>query len=265
MRRESFQGILLGIVIMCAVFAFITIAWAAFSSTLTIGGQAQIKKTSWKVEFTSDYTGSAWTASESLTGASNASTNSTNASLTNANFAVTDALTVGGSGGDMLGELQQEGDKITYTFYVRNYGDFDSTVALSSGLISSGTNANDVSLTCKGLTQGSSPLISDSDAQTWCNAHIRAQLFAGPVGSSSGSTVGTNMVQVTSGFKYNLKAATPSDNLDVIEVKLVIEFIDDGDSSTNYTNNNADVIVASINNGSGITLNATQGTTAYGG
>ena len=48
-KEEKYQIILLGSVIICAIFTFMTIAWAAFSTTLKISGTATIKAQTWNV------------------------------------------------------------------------------------------------------------------------------------------------------------------------------------------------------------------------
>ena len=48
-KENKYQMILLGSVIICAIFTFVTIAWAAFSTTLQISGTATIKSQTWNV------------------------------------------------------------------------------------------------------------------------------------------------------------------------------------------------------------------------
>ncbi len=51
--KKGYQVILLSTVMICAVFTFVTIAWAAFNTTLTIGGTATVKAQKWNVYFKS--------------------------------------------------------------------------------------------------------------------------------------------------------------------------------------------------------------------
>jgi hypothetical protein len=51
--KKGYQAILLSAVMMCAVFTFVTIAWATFNTTLKIGGQATVKAQTWNVYFSS--------------------------------------------------------------------------------------------------------------------------------------------------------------------------------------------------------------------
>ena len=48
-KDEKYQIILLGSVIICAIFTFVTIAWAAFTTTLKISGTATVKAQTWNV------------------------------------------------------------------------------------------------------------------------------------------------------------------------------------------------------------------------
>ena len=46
------QNILLLTVVCCATLALISITWAAFSSTLTLSGNASVAAQSWDIDFT---------------------------------------------------------------------------------------------------------------------------------------------------------------------------------------------------------------------
>ncbi len=48
-KQNKYQIILLASVIVCAIFTFVTIAWAAFSTTLKISGTATVKSQTWNV------------------------------------------------------------------------------------------------------------------------------------------------------------------------------------------------------------------------
>ena len=244
MRRESFQGILLGIVIMCAVFAFITIAWATFNSTLTINGTATIAAQKWQVEFTGTKdTKFADLVSKVLT----ANTHSTSA--TAGTFTISDnGLKIGygnlGSSGsaENIGTLNQSGDKISY---IQNFGTFGADVSFS-GLNSALTTQTDtsnydntgsnVSITCK---DADGTTANDAAAQTWCDSYVKAVL-----------TVDGNSVTNSSTFALN-KATDSTNDSDVKTIVLSIEVrqsqaTESGDKTDVVTNNPITVTIGQI-------------------
>ena len=256
MKRESFQGILLGIVIMCAVFAFITIAWAAFRTNLSINGTATIASQKWQVEFTSTKD----TQFSSLSDVSiTANTHSTSASA--GTFTITDnGFKVGygslGSSGtaENIGTLNQSGDKISYTWYVQNFGTFGADVTftgLKSALTSQSDTSNydntgsNVTITCKNAGGDSS---KDAAAQTWCNKYVKAVL-----------TVDSTAVTSSSSIALNKSTATTNDS-DVKTVVLSVEVTQDqptsGGAKTDVVT--TDAITVEI---SGIVLVAQQSAT----
>jgi hypothetical protein len=234
MKKESFQGILLGIVIMCAVFAFITIAWAAFSTNLTISGTAKINQQSWKVEFVSTKdTALAASAGATLTG-----TKTGSAELPSTGGFGIDTSHISASGN--IGTFNQKGDKITYTWYAQNFGTFDADISVTgTGLLSSvNSNGGNITLSC--TKTGDSTNLND-----WCSANMVAKLYVGAVDSSS---------IITSAYTSSLKKATTSNDTDVLEFKLEIEFV--GSGSVEVSSDNVDVSISTI------TLAANQHTTA---
>lgn len=64
--KKGYQVILLSTVMICAVFTFVTIAWAAFNTTLTIGGTATVKAQKWNVYFKSAAVDSTATTAENV-------------------------------------------------------------------------------------------------------------------------------------------------------------------------------------------------------
>ena len=248
MKRESFQGILLGIVIMCAVFAFITIAWAAFSSTLTIGGTATVEKASWKVVFTDtdgvDVTGTGKT----LTGTPKSNTN---ADISTATLAISsDGLTISG----IVGKLMGAGDEIVYDWKVKNFGTFDAElVSIDTDLLTAAaaTTGSNIAITCASSDVGAVA----NDITTWCASHIAAKLYISPTGTASGSEVLALRSGASGSEKYSvdIKKAGTTGNTDVLDVKLVVTFI----GSTNETAaNNIEVTIPQI------TFSANQDTTS---
>lgn len=241
MKKESFQGILLGIVIMCAVFAFITIAWAAFSTNLTISGSAKINQQSWKVEFVSTKD----TALAASTGATLTGTKTASAELPSSSGFGIDTSHISASGN--IGTFNQKGDKITYTWYAQNFGTFDADISVTGGLLASNnSNGGNISLSC--TKTGDS-----TDLSTWCNTNMVAKLYVGAVGSSA---------VINSDYTGSLKKATAStDDTDVLEFKLEIEFVGSGSgaSAVEVSNENVDVSISTI------TLAANQHTTVVAG
>ena len=259
MKRESFQGILLGIVIMCAVFAFITIAWAAFSSTLTIDGSATIKKQSWKIHFTDDVTkdyDAALTAFQAKPGNSGASviyltgnTNSSSAILptVGANpdaFAITANNTVGGD----LGTLNMGGDEVTYTWYAQNFGTFDATASLTTdgGLFTSApsghTAGGNIQATCVDKDNSG----NNSTAQAFCDTNLTVTLKVNDTNYNKSN--------------FNLLAKDDSATTDQVKFTLTVAFKDTGSANNpSVSSQNIGVTIPTMV----LTLN--QGTTVAGG
>lgn len=241
MKRESFQGILLGIVIMCAVFAFITIAWAAFSTNLTLDGTAKINQQSWKVEYvqTKD------TALAASTGATLTGVKVGNAELPSSGGFGIDTTHINATGA--IGTFNQQGDKITYTWYAQNFGTFDADISVGGGLLASGSfvNGGNISLTCKKTGD------SSTDLSTWCATNMSAKLYVGAVDSST---------VINSGYTGSLSKATSTtgDDTDILEFKLEVEFTGSGSGSTAVTTSseNVDVSISTI------TIAANQHTTS---
>ena len=147
MRKESFQGILLGIVIMCAVFAFITVAWATLNATLYVGGTATVTAQSWDVGFSNTTTILGVSDSVTLTGSKtgDAELPLTNPTLTKTKFGLD---TTNSDAPMSLGTLTSVGDTITYTWNIVNAGTFDAEI--TSTTPSSTLTAGVVPLTCTG-------------------------------------------------------------------------------------------------------------------
>lgn len=250
MKKESFQGILLGIVIMCAVFAFITIAWAAFSTTLNISGTATIKKQSWQIDFTdqkdTDFAGRLTAVGGGATALPLTGTVATGTQAvadTSVNrFRISSANTVEGT----IGEFNVGGDKITYTWYAQNFGTFESDVSVKTvgGLTSSANLAGgNITLVCTKTSNG--------DMNDWCNgkgtgdgtsnndkAHVKATLSVGAVGSPNPYS--------TSYSTWNIKAATSTsnDDTDILEFKLEVEFLNLAGSGDNPTTSSDNIMVS---------------------
>lgn len=206
MRKESFQGILLGIVIMCAVFAFITVAWAAFSSTLTINGSATVQAVTWKVKFSVDGTAEPGTGGASLTGEV--------AAGTNAVLPLSGPLTISENGLNVsgaVGTFTSNGDKITYDWYLVNYGDFNANVSTLN--LTSGTS--NVALTC---TSNSGA----TNETEWCTNNLSAKLYV----EDYSTATPTNLATPTEGtYSVSVPSAVgASSNSNKKHIFLVVEY-----------------------------------------
>ena len=168
------QYILLGTVITCAVLALISITWAAFSSTLTLSGKANVAAQSWDIDFTNTI-GTKWTTAQSLTGVK------TNLAELPTSSSGSFGLPVDQTASGFLGTLKMSGDKITYTWYVQNFGTFDAKYSIS-GLISTDSYASgsNVDITCN--------TSDNSSDKTFCNNYVKTTLtIDGVVADASSS------------------------------------------------------------------------------
>jgi hypothetical protein len=249
MRKESFQGILLGIVIMCAVFAFITIAWAGFSSTLTINGSATVEKQSWKVKFveTVDTELSSDAYLTPTTGSGFLGSVPTSSDTSRFKISST-----GLSAGGTIGTFKAGDDEVAYTWYIQNFGTFPATISTatneiipvsSSGSVPSGGN---IDVSCANAS-GETYSWGSGSAQDWCETHIKAMLY---LDTYSNSASPATVIKGKTNFSKDALAATPSDNTDVLVVKLVVKMVpaDDGGSPAQPTVSpaNIDVTIPTI-------------------
>ncbi len=261
MKRESFQGILLGIVIMCAVFAFITIAWAAFSESLNISGSAQVLKQTWDIKFvqTED---TKLSLDAYLTG------NAASGTLAEApSSSDSDCFKISSTGltaGGKIGTFRQGNDEITYTWYIQNFGTFPATISTSSNIIIpvSGTDSKEsggnIAVTCANASgetyswTGSNDLAS---AQAWCDTHIQAMLY---VDTYANAASPATVLKGDTNFSKDVAAATSTsnDNTDILVVKLVVKMVPQYSSGTTPTISPATIDVTIPQ----ITLDANQKT-----
>ena len=253
MKRESFQGILLGIVIMCAVFAFITIAWAAFSQTLTIGGTATVAAQKWNITFTDelnkDFATRLGEVQTAGTGSETSIPLTANVNSTNAvagDLAITAKGVVSGS----IGTFNQKDDEITYTWYAQNFGTFDAniTVSTAGALKASASGLGNVSLTCSKTTSNDS-----GTAQDWCNSNLTATLYVNKVGASDTTVYTSDFASPGLDIKKAGTADVSSVKQYAYQFKLVVKFT--GSSSVETSR---DEISVNISN---IVLQADQATT----
>ncbi len=173
MKRESFQGVLLGIVIMCAVFAFITVAWAGLNSTLSISGTATVAAQSWKVGFGTANNAilSSGTTEVTTTGSTSTALPGTLPTLTANTFGLTTGET---PSRQTIANFSAPGEKVVYTWYTVNQGTFAAKATASQNILASNTAAgSNVGLTC---TSSAPATYSNELAQTFCNTYIKATL-----------------------------------------------------------------------------------------
>lgn len=235
MRKESFQGILLGIVIMCAVFAFITVAWAALSSTLTINGTATIAASKWQVEFSDT---SAAVLSGSTATCSNASTNAVCAT---SNAPVLTTTTFGANSGATLGTLSNINDKLVYTWYIVNNGTFDAYV---NNIVGADNTDGKVTLTCTSDVADDNTGDAASKSANFCKAlEATIKLGSTPAAPAYGTKI-DKKVESTLGSK-------------LVTLELVYKGSDDVTASNLPVGN----ITVSLNSTTGISMNFAQVTT----
>lgn len=174
MKRESFQGVLLGIVIMCAVFAFITVAWAGLSSTLSISGTAAVAAQSWKIGFgtaNNEILTSA-TTSVTTTGSTSTALPGTLPTLTANTFGLTTGET---PSRQTVANFSAPGEKVVYTWYTVNEGTFAAKATASQNILVSNTTAgSNIGLTCTSETPSGD--YDNDDAQNFCDTYIKATL-----------------------------------------------------------------------------------------
>lgn len=107
-KQNKYQIILLASVIVCAIFTFVTIAWAAFSTTLKISGTATIKSQSWNVY---------WSA---------ASVDTTNSTTVSASIDSIGSSTSTITLSSLAAEYNVPGQKAVYNLSITNGGTFDA-------------------------------------------------------------------------------------------------------------------------------------------
>lgn len=106
--KKGYQAILLSAVLMCAVFTFVTIAWAAFSTTLKIGGTATVKAQTWNVYFKS------------------AQVDSTNTTASNVSIDAIGSSTSTITLSSLAAEFDTPGEKAIYDIVIKNGSTFDA-------------------------------------------------------------------------------------------------------------------------------------------
>ncbi len=146
-KENKYQMILLGSVIICAIFTFVTIAWAAFSTTLKISGTATIKAQTWNVYWSAasvDNTAGATTATAASIDTIGSSTS-------------TISLTA------LSAEYNTPGQKAVYHITATNGGTFNAKF----------TQFTAPTIDCKGASESTYKTVQDSiDAYTAAGSNI---------------------------------------------------------------------------------------------
>ena len=135
-KENKYQMILLGSVIICAIFTFVTIAWAAFSTTLKISGTATIKAQTWNVY---------WSAAsvDNSTGATTATSASIDTIGSSTN---TISLTT------LSAEYNTPGQKAVYDVTATNGGTFNAKFTQFTAPV----------IDCKGASESTWTTVTDS-------------------------------------------------------------------------------------------------------
>ena len=137
------------IIALVLVITGIGVAFAAFSQNLTIGGTATVQTSSWKVFFANASNGSdPGSTGVSLT-PTLSNTNSLPVTATNtSNTLKTAAFTWSGT-------LKTPGDKIMYTFYIRNTGSYNAKLtSINVPTLSCTKNSSNETTVCGKINYG---------------------------------------------------------------------------------------------------------------
>ena len=184
MRKEKFNAFLLAIVAMAAVFAFVSVVYAAFSTTLTINGSAVVKAAKWDVHFT-DLSQLSKTNTKGFTYAEPQNDLNINPTLTS-------ATTISG----FKAVLTQPGDEISFTAKIVNEGSLNARL----------TSITLPSLTCTptGVVgqDGYTQEMFDADKAT-CESHVAI--------SVTGVTENTTVINAGGNETVTVKVSLYSD------------------------------------------------------
>ena len=148
MERKRGQIVAVVIALVVAVVS-LGVAFAAFSTTLTIGGTATVQATTWDVFFASASNGNKPSSASALPTA-NVSKTGTGANVSNS---------LSASAFQWTATLKTPGDSVTYTFYARNAGDYNAKVRETLA----------PTLTCT--------YADESSAAAFCTAHVKYGIY----------------------------------------------------------------------------------------
>ena len=194
-------------VVIALIIAVISlgVAFAAFSTQLTINGSATVQASSWSVFFAPGAT-STKPASAATLPDGNITTHGT-ATSTTASLAAT-SFTWGAT-------LKTPGDYVIYHFYARNTGDYNASIS----------NTITPAITCT--------YADESSAQTFCNSHVTYGIYTDssctiPVAQNQTLNHGTNAdyyvkVMLLNNFNSN-GSDLPTQNVNVAATTVTVTY-----------------------------------------
>ena len=184
MKKEKFNAFLLAIVAMAAVFAFVSVVYAAFSTTLTINGSAVVKAAKWDVHFTN------------LSALSGTNTKGFTYAAPQADPNVNPTLTAATTISGFKAVLTQPGDEVSFTVDIENTGSLNARL----------TSITLPTLTCTPTgtvgQDGYTQEMFDADKAT-CEAHVAI--------SVTGVTENTTVINAGSHETVTVKVSLYSD------------------------------------------------------
>lgn len=157
MERKRGTALVVIITLTVAIIS-LGIAFAAFSSQLTINGTATVQSSNWKIHFATSSSGSdpgsagtTVTASLSNNAGWTATSTSTESTLKTASFT-------------WAGTLKTPGDQISYKFYIRNVGNYRAKItSINTPELSCTKGGSTETTICGKVTYG---LYTDSTGET---------------------------------------------------------------------------------------------------
>lgn len=210
------QMAVVGILTIAAVTVIITVAWAAFNSTLSLEDNVDITVSKWDIEFTTNHDVN-WNDVQVINGYTRGQ-----ATINSNNPLVIDSKkTINGS----VGNFVEVGDEITYNWYLVNFGTFNSNASIT-GLLDETFNMNEgvknVKLICTSKDLNN---ISNDQAQEICDNSIYARV----------DVLDTNNAPV---FVLTSKYGNSSYRKVVLDIKYV--------ENSNYDLSNIDIVINTI-------------------
>lgn len=142
MERKRGTTVAIVIALIVAIVS-LGVAFAAFSTTLNINGTATVQATTWDIYFTGDGTDYTKPSSTGNLPAANIAPSGT---------ATNDTATINATTFTWAANFKSPGDKIVYTIYVKNAGDYNAQV--SNVVLPAISCTNDTKSACTHLHYG---------------------------------------------------------------------------------------------------------------